>query len=38
MDVQAFFDFSFWMSEELLELEAQHAPPTSATNTTKVLH
>ena len=26
MDVQAFLDFSFWMSEELLELEAQHAP------------
>ena len=27
MEVQAFFDFSFWMSEELLELEAQHASP-----------
>ena len=38
MDVQAFLDFSFWMSEELLELEAQHAPQASAKQITKVLH
>jgi len=30
--------FSFWMSEELLALEAQHAPQASAKQITKVLH
>jgi hypothetical protein len=40
MEMQKFFDFSFWMAEELLDLEAQFSnwqtpasrkPPTKAT-------
>ncbi len=26
VDMEAFFDFSFWMSEELLDLETRFAP------------
>ena len=27
VDMQAFFEFTFWMAEELLDLEAQHRQP-----------
>ena len=26
VDMQGFFEFSFWMAEELLDLEAQYRP------------
>ena len=38
VDVQAFFDFSFRMSEELLELENRFAPRSSKTTVAKVSH
>ncbi|MDB2686618.1 hypothetical protein N9Y42_05355 [Mariniblastus sp.] len=38
VDVQAFFDFSFWMSEELLKLENRFASKTSDQSVTKVSH
>ena len=38
VDVQAFFDFSFWMSEELLKLETKFAPRTSDPSVAKVSH
>lgn len=38
MDVQAFLDFSFWMSEELLDLEAQHVPKAPSQKLGKVSH
>ncbi len=38
MDVQTFLDFSFWMSEELLDLEAQHAPKVPIQKFSKALH
>ena len=38
VDVEAFFEFSFWMSSELLELENRFAPKTSDQSVTKVSH
>jgi hypothetical protein len=38
VDMQAFLDFSFWMSEELLDLEAKFASKTSVAETSKVMH
>lgn len=38
VDVQAFLEFSFWMSEELLNLETQFAPRSAAQQVAKVSH
>ena len=38
VDVQAFFDFSFWMSEELLKLENRFAPRNANQPVAKVSH
>ena len=38
VDVQAFFDFSFWMSEELLKLENRFAPKNANQPAAKVSH
>ena len=38
VDVDAYFEFSFWMSAELLELENRFAPKTANQPTTKVSH
>ncbi len=38
VDVQAFLDFSFWISEELLELENRLASKSSTGQLTKVSH
>ena len=38
VDVQAFFEFSFWVSEELLELENRFAPRIANPAVDKVSH
>lgn len=38
VNIEAFLDFSFWMSEELLELETRFADPNSPKHVQKVPH
>jgi hypothetical protein len=38
VNLEAFLDFSFWMSEELLELENRFADSKKASKVHKVMH
>lgn len=38
IDVDAFVEFSFWISEELLELESRFADPRVPAKSHKVMH